>query len=217
MALRQPRPTLVTVGLSCALIALATLGAAADAGRTGPVLAAEPPLLRKAPAAPSAAPAPRSAAPTPRPAEPIAPALAPISAHGAAAPLPPEAARVIALVNAERAAAGLPALGAAPELAAAALAYSAEMAASGIIAHSGADGRGPAQRLLDAGYGWLRCGENLAVGQPTPEEAVAFWMGSPPHRANILDPLMTEVGAGYVRQPGGYGHYWTLELGARRP
>lgn len=148
--------------------------------------------------------------------EPVAPPeAAPQATSQIENSLPYEAARVVKLVNTERAAVGLPPLTVAPELTTAAAAYSAEMASSGLISHTGADGRGPAQRLLDAGYRWLRCGENLAVGQPTPEEAVAFWMGSPPHRANILDPQMREIGAGYVWQPGGYGHYWTITLGVR--
>jgi uncharacterized protein YkwD len=136
-------------------------------------------------------------------------------------PAPPLAAlaaeelRLVELVNQERAAAGLAPLDIALELSAAAEGHSQGMAKSGLISHSGADGRGPAQRMADAGYRWLRCGENIAVGQLTPEEAMAFWMNSPPHRANILDPGMREIGAGYVRQEGGYGHYWTITLGAR--
>jgi uncharacterized protein YkwD len=139
-------------------------------------------------------------------------------------PLPPpppppsialEALRMVELVNAERAAAGLTPLELSEELTAAAQVQSEGMAYTGVIGHTGADGRGPADRISDAGYPWLRCGENIAVGQPTPEEAMAFWMGSPPHRANILDPAMREIGVGYLWLPGGYGHYWTITLGAR--
>jgi uncharacterized YkwD family protein len=41
-------------------------------------------------------------------------------------------------------------------------------------------------------------GENLAVGQRTPEEVVTAWMNSPGHRSNILDPVYTEIGVGVV-------------------
>lgn len=131
-------------------------------------------------------------------------------------PVTPEAMRVMELVNAERAAAGLAPLELSEELTAAAQAHSEGMAYTGVISHIGADGRGPAERISEAGYPWLRCGENIAVGQPTPEEAISFWMGSPPHRANILDPGMREIGVGYIWLPGGYGHYWTITLGERQ-
>jgi uncharacterized protein YkwD len=130
-------------------------------------------------------------------------------------PLTPEEARVVELVNAARIAAGLAPLRLAAELHTAAQAHSWDMALTGTISHTGSDGRGPAERMRDAGYGWLRCGENIAVGQPTPEEAVAFWLNSPPHRANMLDPAMGEIGVGYVHQATGYGHYWTINLGVR--
>lgn len=136
-----------------------------------------------------------------------APALAPFTS--------PEEARLVELVNAERAAAGLAPLTVSAELTAAAQEQSAAMATTWHISHTGLDGRGPAQRIADAGYRWLRCGENIAVGQTSPEEAVRFWMGSPPHRANLLDPGMREIGAGYVLQNGGYTHYWTITLGER--
>jgi uncharacterized protein YkwD len=123
--------------------------------------------------------------------------------------------RMVELVNNERRAAGLAPLSIAPELMASAQEHSWGMALSGLISHTGSDGRGAAQRMRDAGYNWQRCGENIAVGQTTPEEAMAFWMNSPPHRANILDPGMREIGVGYVQQPTGYGHYWTLNLGER--
>jgi len=44
------------------------------------------------------------------------------------------------------------------------------------------------------------CGENLAVGQKTPEEVVEGWMNSPGHRANILRSSFKSIGVGcYVR------------------
>jgi hypothetical protein len=130
-------------------------------------------------------------------------------------PLAPEILRIVELVNGERAAVGLAPLELSQELTAAAQVQSEDMAYTGVISHVGADGRGPAERISAAGYHWLRCGENIAVGQPTPEEAMAFWMGSPPHRANILDPGMRELGVGYLWLPEGYGHYWTITLGER--
>ncbi len=37
--------------------------------------------------------------------------------------------------------------------------------------------------------------------QYTPEEAVTWWMNSPGHRANILNPNMTHIGVGYDYSP----------------
>jgi uncharacterized protein YkwD len=126
-----------------------------------------------------------------------------------------EADRIVELLNAERVAAGLAPLRVAVELNLAAEEHSRDMADSGLISHTGSDGSSIMQRISDAGYAWARCGENIAVGQRSPEEAMAFWMSSPPHRANILDPQMQEVGVGYMRQDAGFGHYWTINLGAR--
>jgi len=57
------------------------------------------------------------------------------------------------------------------------------------------------------GYVSISIGENLAWGQRTPAEAVYWWMNSPDHRANILDPYFTEMGAGF------YNFLWTQKFG----
>jgi len=41
--------------------------------------------------------------------------------------------------------------------------------------------------------------ENIAVA-PNPQSVESEWMHSPPHRHNILDPRLTTVGIGLVRQ-----------------
>ncbi len=123
--------------------------------------------------------------------------------------------QLIVLINQERAMAGVPALTPVPELMAAAQGHSHDMATTGVISHTSADGRTAPQRMQTAGYTWSRCGENIAVGFPTAAAAMQFWMNSPPHRGNILDPGMREMGVGYVQQPGGYGYYWTINFGER--
>ncbi|MEU0937365.1 CAP domain-containing protein [Embleya sp. NPDC005971] len=55
-------------------------------------------------------------------------------------------------------------------------------------------------------------GASLAFGQPSPEAVLALWMHSPQHRANILDPRWTRVGAGVHIDAMGVPH-WTLLLG----
>jgi uncharacterized protein YkwD len=109
-------------------------------------------------------------------------------------------AAVVCLTNAERAAAGLPALDAEPRLEAAAQAYSQRMVLERFFAHVAPDGSALSGRLTDYA-GWSTIGENLAWGEgalATPRATVAAWMDSPGHRANILSRTYTEVGVGVV-------------------
>jgi uncharacterized protein YkwD len=55
-------------------------------------------------------------------------------------------------------------------------------------------------------YGWF--GENLFVGvwgQVTARDVVASWLGSPPHRANLLRPAFRHLGTARVRVSGLFG------------
>jgi len=129
-------------------------------------------------------------------------------------------ARVIELVNLERAKQNLPPLKANELLTASAGAYSQSMADHNFYSHIAYDGSTLAQRLRAAGYvNWSSVGENLAVALHTPEYVVAAWMASPTHRANILSAQYREIGIGYVLDPrdtyGPYYHYWTAHFGAR--
>ena len=49
-------------------------------------------------------------------------------------------------------------------------------------------------------------GENVAVGQPTPQAVMVAWMNSPGHRRNILNPSYSTIGVGQV---GNGSPYWT--------
>jgi len=101
------------------------------------------------------------------------------------------------------------------ELAAAALAHSGDMATHRHFSHQGSDGSESAQRATRAGYRWRYIGENIAAGQTSPQEAVAGWLDSPGHCANLMNPQFSEMGAGYavsrVRLPG--FAYWTQVFG----
>ncbi len=103
-------------------------------------------------------------------------------------------------------------------LAAAALAHSRDMATSRQFAHRGSDGSEVATRATRAGYVWKLVGENIAAGQPTAQEAVAGWIESPGHCANLMNPAFTGMGAGYAisraKLPGFV--YWTQVFGVRR-
>ena len=58
------------------------------------------------------------------------------------------------------------------------------------------------------GITYRYAGENIAMGQRTPEEVVKAWMNSEGHRKNILSPNYNYIGVGYVAQ----GNYWTQEF-----
>ncbi|GHG53888.1 CAP domain-containing protein [Streptomyces griseocarneus] len=119
---------------------------------------------------------------------------------------------VLALTNAERAAAGLPPLAADPRLAVAARDHSTDMARRDFYSHTTPEGREPWDRARAAGAAHRAIGENIACGQRTPAEVVRGWMNSPGHRANILTPGFTHLGVGYA--PGGRaGTYWTQLFG----
>lgn len=126
---------------------------------------------------------------------------------------PTFAAQVIELVNAERAANGLDALTANDLLAKAAQDYAQRMADMGFFAHQDPyTGEMPWDRAADAGYVYSYLGENIAVGQHTPQEVTDAWMNSPEHRANILSPNYTEIGVG-VYEGGSIGIHWVQLFG----
>ena len=123
---------------------------------------------------------------------------------------------VIELVNVERGAEGLPPLSTDANLTSAARGHSEDMGLHNYFSHTGLDGRTPCERMTDAGYSWNYCGENIAAGQPTPEDVIDTWMASPGHRNNILNPNFCDIGVGYAYVAGSsYGHYWTQNFGRR--
>ncbi|MBT6434965.1 MAG: CAP domain-containing protein [Deltaproteobacteria bacterium] len=99
----------------------------------------------------------------------------------------------------------------------AAKSHSFDMAERNYVAHISPDGTSPATRVQNAGYAYQIVGENIAAGQTTPEQAVAGWMHSDGHCANLMNPSYEEMGAGYAPsdQPP-YYHYWTQVFGKPR-
>lgn len=120
--------------------------------------------------------------------------------------------RVVELVNAERARHGLRGLRYDSRLDLAAERHNAQQAVTGIMAHQGIGDGDPGSRARSAGWtrGW---GENVAVGQRTPEQVVAEWMASPGHRRNILDPAFTSLSVAYTVGANGRP-YWSQAFGA---
>jgi uncharacterized protein YkwD len=125
---------------------------------------------------------------------------------------------VIRLVNVERAKAGVGALTNQPQLTQSSQKHSIDMGCKFFLSHTGSDGTSPFDRMIGFGYPYATAAENVAAGYATPAEVVTVWMSSDPHRKNILKPDFTEIGIGYVYNPGDstkYYHYWTMDLGAQ--
>lgn len=97
----------------------------------------------------------------------------------------------------------------------AALAHSRDMATQRYFNHQDRDGKQVAERAVHAGYAWRRIGENIAFGQRSPNEAVASWLDSPGHCANIMNRDFTEMGAAYGLTPARQAGiiYWTQVFG----
>ncbi len=125
--------------------------------------------------------------------------------------------RVIELTQVTRAEAGLAPLVVAGALMRVAEEYSQVQAGRGAISHTGPDGTTPGQRLTRAGYAWAFVGENLGAGQSTADDMFQAWMGSPDHRAIILDPRPRAIGVGHTFRPDDPSrmqNYWTMTLAA---
>ena len=95
--------------------------------------------------------------------------------------------------------------------------HAEDMARNNYFSHGGRDGSSPAQRVERAGYRYRATGENIAAGQTKPEEAVAGWIKSPPHCANLMNPGFTEMGVAYAVDRGSeLGVYWAQTFGTPR-
>lgn len=128
-----------------------------------------------------------------------------------------------------------------PLLAAVAGEHSSSMALHDYFSHCDfPTGLDPFERMIAAGYSWSAAAENVAGGNSTPAATMAQWMGSAPHRANILGNGFRELGVGHYFQSGdlanvdldtnsdcdcldagescnyqGLSHYWTQDFGTR--
>ena len=96
--------------------------------------------------------------------------------------------------------------------------HAEDMARNNYFSHSGRDGSSPAQRVARAGYRYRATGENIAAGgQMNAENAVAGWIKSPSHCANLMDPAFIEMGVAFAVDPRSeLGVYWTQVFGTPR-
>lgn len=75
------------------------------------------------------------------------------------------------------------------------------------------------ERIENNGYiNWNLIGENITAGtnQDLVEEAIAAWLASDIHCANLMNPIYKDVGMGHVEKSSSlYTHYWTQDFGAK--
>lgn len=122
--------------------------------------------------------------------------------------------KVVQLVNQKRAQAGLKPLAHNWELSRVARYKSMDMRDRGYFSHTSPTYGSPFTMIKSFGISYRAAGENIAMGQSTPQAVVDAWMKSPGHRANIMSTQFTEIGVGYAF--GGSGrHYWTQMFIAR--
>ncbi len=113
--------------------------------------------------------------------------------------------QVVALVNEERAKAGLSPVELDNQVASAALIRANEIKTS--FSHTRPDGRSFSTVLTDNGIRFYGAGENIAWGQRSPEQVMNAWMNSDGHRANILNSKYTKLGVGHFQDASGT-NYW---------
>jgi uncharacterized protein YkwD len=106
---------------------------------------------------------------------------------------------MVRVVNDLRAEHGVGRLTASAELTTVARLHSEDMVARGYLDHVNPEGLGPSERVNLAGIDFEKLSENIASNrghkQPA-RHAVEQWLGSPGHRASMLDPEFEMTGVG---------------------
>lgn len=116
------------------------------------------------------------------------------------------ASKVVALVNKERAAAGLKPLVVHTNLTKMAKTKAIDMFKNNYFSHTSPKYGSPFDMMDASGITYRYAGENIGKGQRSAEEVVRDWMNSPGHKANILNPRYNLIGVGY------YNGYWVQEF-----
>jgi Cysteine-rich secretory protein family len=107
-------------------------------------------------------------------------------------------------------------------LAQTAKAFADYLAKTGKFAHE-ADGRKPHDRTAAAGYTHCIVAENLALNQDSrgfetrglARQAIDGWKASPPHRAAMLNPDVTEIGVGIAKAADAAPKYLSVQVFGR--
>ncbi|WP_405114569.1 CAP domain-containing protein [Paenibacillus sp. FSL K6-1217] len=114
--------------------------------------------------------------------------------------------QVVALVNKERAAAGLAPVSALDSLNKVAAAKASDMRTNKYFSHTSPTYGSPFDMMSAFGITYKAAGENIAMGQKTPQEVMTAWMNSPGHKANILSANFNYIGVGFDN------NYWVQEF-----
>ncbi|KAF6575048.1 CAP domain-containing protein [Paenibacillus sp. FSL M8-0228] len=116
------------------------------------------------------------------------------------------AAEVVKLVNNERSQKGLKPLTSNAKLTEVALAKAKDMSTNNYFSHTSPTYGSPFDMMKKFGVTYTYAGENIAMGQQTPQEVMKAWMNSQGHRENILKAEYTQIGVAY------YNGYWVQEF-----
>ena len=102
-----------------------------------------------------------------------------------------------------------------PRLELAAQKHARDMAARRTLSHASGDGSSMSDRVAREAYAFSTLGENVSAGYTTVPEALAGWMRSPGHCANMMSKSFGEVGVAGASVPGDtYGWYRAMVLGS---
>jgi len=124
---------------------------------------------------------------------------------------------LLAHLNAERKARGLPALVLSAKLDKAAQGHACDNAKRKSISHTSSDGGTLKTRLRKAGYSYRTAAENTGRGFASGARAVQWWMNSPKHKDNILLRKAREVGVGIAVSPAPDSKlHWIIVVGASK-
>ena len=119
--------------------------------------------------------------------------------------------QLVSLINEARTDAQLPALAVDAQLTAAAQKHSLDMACGNFLSHTGSNGSWIGDRLAAAGYITYTYEEIIAIGAP--QDAMNQWRNSPSHWESVLNPVMKEIGVGYVySEASQFGGYFTVDF-----
>lgn len=124
--------------------------------------------------------------------------------------LTPDEQAMMDMVNQERINAGLQPLKVDLRLASVARAKANDMLVNNYFDHTSPTYGSPWAMMQQVGVNYKWAGENLA-GNRSVSAAMAAFMQSPGHRANILDPRFTHIGIG-ISTGGPYGNYFVQEF-----
>jgi uncharacterized YkwD family protein/spore coat assembly protein SafA len=116
------------------------------------------------------------------------------------------ASQVFTIVNKERAKAGLKPLASDSSLSAMAMDKAKDMYSNHYFDHTSPTYGSPFNMMDSYGIRYTYAGENIAMGQRTPQEVMTAWMNSPGHRQNILSPNYMKIGIAY------YNGEWVQEF-----